>query len=203
MATSDEAFAAWCAFLAPTEGGLSTDPDDPGNWTGGSKGAGELKGSKYGISAASYPALDIASLTLAEANQIRRDDYWTPVRGDDLPPALAFLVADAAYNSGVGEASRLLQASVGVAQDGDIGPVTMAAVDAAVAKASAYGLASGWTICCASITSTAAIRCVSPGVERGPGRLVSPPVPLPCAGDVVILSSPASVCTITRRGSPP
>jgi hypothetical protein len=34
------------------EGGFSRNPDDNGNWTGGRRGLGELKGTKYGISAA-------------------------------------------------------------------------------------------------------------------------------------------------------
>ena len=33
------------------EGGLSLDPNDRGNWTGGKKGSGELRGTKYGIAA--------------------------------------------------------------------------------------------------------------------------------------------------------
>lgn len=34
------------------EGGYTDNPKDPGNWTGGEVGKGELKGSKYGLSAA-------------------------------------------------------------------------------------------------------------------------------------------------------
>jgi lysozyme family protein len=32
------------------EGGYSNNPDDPGNWTGGDVGEGQLKGTKYGVS---------------------------------------------------------------------------------------------------------------------------------------------------------
>ncbi len=112
------------------EGGFSADPDDPGNWTGGAVGVGACRGTKFGISAAAYPGLDIASLTLEDAKAIYARDYWAPIQGDTLPPALAMLVFDAAVNDGIGTAARWLQAAVGVATDGMIGPTTLAAVAA-------------------------------------------------------------------------
>ena len=45
------------------EGGYQCDPDDKGNWTGGNVGVGLLKGTKYGISAASFSNVDIKNLT--------------------------------------------------------------------------------------------------------------------------------------------
>ena len=50
--------------LIDHEKGLSLDPKDRGNWTTGVIGKGELKGTKYGVSAMSYPHLDIRNLTL-------------------------------------------------------------------------------------------------------------------------------------------
>jgi len=112
------------------EGGYTADPADPGNWTGGAPGRGECRGTCWGISAAAYPALDIAGLGLPGARAIYRRDYWDRVRGGDLPPALALLVFDAAVNNGVGRAVRWLQAAAGVAADGALGPATLAAVRA-------------------------------------------------------------------------
>ncbi len=97
------------------EGGYVDDPDDPGGRT------------KYGISQRAYPDLDIAALTVDDAAEIYRRDYWDRVRGDDLPPAVAHVVFDAAVNMGVGVAIRLMQRQLGVAADGIIGPVTLAA----------------------------------------------------------------------------
>ncbi len=110
------------------EGGFSADPADPGNWTGGAVGEGLCQGTKFGISARAYPTLDIAALTLAEAQAIYRRDYWAPVGGDAWPLALGILLFDAAVNAGVGAAIRWLQEVVGVAGDGVIGPATRAAV---------------------------------------------------------------------------
>lgn len=124
------AFERAFAIVVGEEGGWGTDRNDPGNWTGGAVGSGELRGTKYGISAAAFPALDIEHLTVAEAQAIYRRDYWNRVQADQLAPPVALLVFDAAVNNGVDRAARWLQGAVGVAEDGDIGPETLAAVAA-------------------------------------------------------------------------
>jgi lysozyme family protein len=111
-----------------SEGGYSTDPDDTGNWTGGAKNSGKLNGSKYGISAAAYPHLDIKNLTKAQAIDIYRRDYWNAVKGDELPYGVDLVVFDAAVNSGVNRGARWVQRAASVAQDGRIGPLTLAAL---------------------------------------------------------------------------
>jgi lysozyme family protein len=118
------------AFTAAEEGGYTDNPQDPGNWTDGKTGLGTLKGTKYGIAAASYPELDIPNLTPAQAAAIREQNYWVPVRGEILPAGLDLMVYDQAVNSGNGRAAMLLQAVLGVAQDGGVGPHTLAAVTA-------------------------------------------------------------------------
>jgi lysozyme family protein len=91
-----------------------------------------LHGTKFGISAAAYPAEDIVNLTLEAAAAIYRRDYWDRVSGDRLSLPLALLVFDAAVNNGVVRAAGWLQGAVGVTVDGRLGPETLAAVDAAV-----------------------------------------------------------------------
>lgn len=112
MTTFDKAFDR----LIPHEGGHVNHPTDPGGET------------KYGISKRSYPHLDIAALTLVEARAIYQRDYWDRAQCDKLPPGVAFDVFDAAVNSGIGQAIRFLQRAVGVADDGVVGPMTLAAV---------------------------------------------------------------------------
>lgn len=119
------------------EGGFTANPADPGNWTGGGYGKGQCRGTKFGVSAASYPELDIAKLDLDAARTIYRRDYWDKVCGDALPPALALLVFDAAVNNGVGRALRWLQLAAGVAADGIVGDVTLAAVRARAGQGAA------------------------------------------------------------------
>lgn len=86
--------------LGISEGGWQANPEDKGNWTGGKVGVGELKGSKYGISAATYPNEDIKNLTPERAKEIFRTDWWLRLKMDRLPIALAYQIIDAAYHSG-------------------------------------------------------------------------------------------------------
>jgi len=110
------------------EGGFTDNPKDRGNWTSGQIGVGELKGTKYGISAMAYPHLDIRNLTLDQARALYKKDYWDRVRGDELTPAIALNVFDGAVNSGVTRSIQWLQEAVGVTADGLFGPRTIAAV---------------------------------------------------------------------------
>lgn len=112
------------------EGKFTDDRRDKGNWTGGKVGVGELKGTKYGISAAAYPYLDIKALTLEQAKDIYLRDYWERSGAPEYDGAIGFQVFDAAVNHGIENAVRFLQRAAGVADDGDIGPVTLAAVKA-------------------------------------------------------------------------
>lgn len=93
------------------EGGHSTDRHDGGNWTGGEVGQGELKGTKYGVSAASFPELDIASITKEQASRIYYERYWLPSGAADLPKPLAFLHFDSAVQHGVEKAKEFLAGS--------------------------------------------------------------------------------------------
>lgn len=112
------------------EGELSMDPQDRGNWTSGEVGVGLLKGTKYGVSAMSYPEEDIAGLSLERARFIFHRDFWSRVYGDELPDGVAFQAFDFAINSGCDTALRKLQLAVGVADDGDWGKHSRAAAAA-------------------------------------------------------------------------
>lgn len=109
------------------EGAYSDDPADPGNWTGGAVHVGTLKGTKFGISAASYPDLDIRNLTRELVRPIYFRDFWQRLDGDALYDGVAFQLFDFAVNSGIGTAVRYLQRAIGVADDGRWGPFSRAA----------------------------------------------------------------------------
>lgn len=115
--------------LVRIEGGFSSDQSDPGNWTGGVVGRGEFKGTMYGISAASYPDLNIADLTVADAKRIYRRDWWDNLGAENLHGAITYQLWDMAINSGMGNAKRTMQKAVGVAQDGVFGPVTLGRIN--------------------------------------------------------------------------
>lgn len=86
---------------------------------------------KYGISKKSYPHLDIASLTLDQAIAIYKSDYWDKIQGDKIKSySVAFAIFDQAVNRGVVPAVRNAQKSVGVKDDGILGPATLNAINA-------------------------------------------------------------------------
>jgi Putative secretion activating protein len=114
--------------LLKTEGDYSGDRSDPGNWTGGRVGVGILRGTKFGISASSYPNLDIKALIREDAVAIYNRDFWMQCQADNLPEAVAYSALDGAVNSGVFRSIQWLQKSAGVADDGKWGPFTEAAI---------------------------------------------------------------------------
>ncbi|RGD93944.1 secretion activator protein [Acinetobacter sp. SWAC57] len=124
--TFDQAFQR----LIGHEGGYSDDRRDPGNWTGGKVGVGTLKGTKYGLAANTYPNLDIKNLTLAQAKEIYKKDWWDKLGANGLHSAIVFQLWDFAINAGKKRAIIELQQVAGVTADGVIGPKTIAAVNA-------------------------------------------------------------------------
>lgn len=117
------------------EGGYGADPDDKGNWTGGEIGKGELKGTKYGLSAARYPSLDIKSLTLQDAEAIYFMDWWAPLKLDDITDEqIAFELFDTSVNCGAAPAIRIAQRALRflgehIDPDGKMGPDTLGKIN--------------------------------------------------------------------------
>lgn len=105
------------------EGGFVDRPQDPGGAT--------CWGITERVARAAGYLGPMRELPQATAKRIARAQYWDAVQADKLPAALRFHVFDAAYNSGVGAAVRMLQRALGVRQDGQIGPMTLAAAAAA------------------------------------------------------------------------
>ncbi|CAL9961210.1 endolysin [Vibrio phage D85] len=107
------------------EGGFTDNPKDPGNWTGGKVGKGELKGTKFGLAAHSYPHLDIKNITIEQAKAEYRKWYDSGL--DRFIPSMQYQMFDAAFNHGMRWANKFYQRAVGVNDDGIIGPMTLAA----------------------------------------------------------------------------
>lgn len=125
-----DVFAQALSFTLQREGKTSMDPDDPGNWTGGKVGAGELKGTKFGISAAAYPGVDIQGLTLEEAALLYRTHYWMHPKFDQVAavaPDVAARLFDLGVNCGTGGAARMLQLALNTVCAGEVAPQRRAA----------------------------------------------------------------------------
>ena len=116
------------------ESGYQNDRDDRGNWTSGIVGVGECKGTKYGICAMSYPELDIKNLTLDQAGDIYRKNYWDRTKCDFIPDCLSVAVFDYAIHSGTMQAIKDLQKALGVKADGIIGNQTLCACNSKPVK---------------------------------------------------------------------
>ena len=104
------------------EGGYVNHPKDPGGET------------KWGITkrtalANGYTA-PMRDMTRAQAVEIYRTAFWQRYQCDKLPESLAYQLLDACINHGYGNAARMLQRPAKVADDGQIGNVTLAAVAA-------------------------------------------------------------------------
>tara|TARA_R110002126_G_scaffold187597_1_gene336246 strand:+ start:71 stop:595 length:525 start_codon:yes stop_codon:yes gene_type:complete len=110
------------------EGGFTNDRRDRGNWTSGKIGVGKLNGTKQGVSAMTYPNLDIINLTDDEIKEIYYRDWWLKLGMDKFRPAISYQMFDAAINHGMSRATKLLQKAVGATADGVIGPNTMGKV---------------------------------------------------------------------------
>jgi len=115
-------------FVVGAEGGYTKSEHDRGNWTTGTIGRGELKGTKYGISAMSYPHLDIENLTLDDAKGIYYSDYWLPMWCDKVGYPKALCMFDAAVNNGITNSTRFAQRAASVYDDGKMGPITLSAI---------------------------------------------------------------------------
>lgn len=111
-----DAFDAALAIVFANEGGYVDDAHDDGQET------------KYGISKARYPDLDVRNLTIDGARDLYRRDYWDRFRCGEMPWPLCAVVMDCVVNHSPLNPIRWLQESVGAYADGGLGPRTLAAV---------------------------------------------------------------------------
>lgn len=101
------------AFVKRWEGEFQDHDWDEGNWTGCKEGVGEKKGTKFGVSACSYPDLDIRNITIEQADAIFFRDYWQRSGADKLPWPLCLLVFNVAVNFHPNTAKKWLEQSNG------------------------------------------------------------------------------------------
>jgi lysozyme family protein len=109
------AFEQALNFVLKHEGGYVNHPSDPGGET------------KYGISKRAYPNVDIANLTMNEAAEIYRRDYWDKLP-NGIPDQLKFMLFDFAINAGINRAIKTLQKAIRVNPDGVWGSGSSAAL---------------------------------------------------------------------------
>jgi len=119
----DRNFARSLSLVLAHEGGWADNPKDPGGAT------------MKGVTLANFRRFvkpnatkgDLRKITDEQLATVYRRHYWDAVAGAQLPDGVDHAVFDYAVNSGPGRAAKALQAVVGAAQDGKIGPATLAA----------------------------------------------------------------------------
>lgn len=109
------------------EGGYVNDSRDPGKAT--NMGITHKTLATWrGVRPSRLLVQEVINLEKSEAVAIYKAQYWESVKGDQLPPALAFALFDFAVNSGPVRAVKELQKIVGTKADGIIGGMTIRAL---------------------------------------------------------------------------
>ena len=121
-----ENFGRALSLVLKHEGGYVDHPADPG----GATNRGITLATLSTWRGRKVTKAEVKALTVEEASAIYRANYWNVVKGDDLPAGVDLAVFDFAVNSGPARAAKHVQALVGTAADGVIGPKTLAAVKA-------------------------------------------------------------------------
>ena len=103
------------------EGGYVNDPKDLGGET------------KYGITKRFYPDIDIKNLTIEQATEIYKKDYWDKNKVESLPQNLWHIYFDMCVNMGKRTAVKVLQRAANnkgrdIEVDGGLGPMTIGAL---------------------------------------------------------------------------
>jgi lysozyme family protein len=127
---SASSYDAALARVLTYEGGYSNHPDDPGGVTleGVTQAVYDAFRDKKGLPRkAHFASMRTDGAWIAERNEIYRARYWNVLRCDDLPVGVDLAVFDYGVNSGVSRAAKVLQRVLDVADDGAIGPITLAA----------------------------------------------------------------------------
>lgn len=107
------------------EGGKDDDPRDPGGRTA------------FGIIQTEYTKWrkknglsnrDVWKITVDEKETIYYENYWEPLRCEELPVGTDFVMFDYGVNSGLGRAIKHAQAVLDLSVDGKYGPKTFEAL---------------------------------------------------------------------------
>ncbi len=108
------------------EGGYVNDPDDPGGATnkGITQATYDLWRTRDGL-----PTKAVRLISGPEVTAIYHREYWVKGKCDAMPWPMSMCHFDACVNHGPKNAAKLLQRALAVADDGQIGPITLHAVE--------------------------------------------------------------------------
>lgn len=101
------------------EGGYVNNPNDSGGPT------------KYGITQKDMPGVNIKDITQDQAVLYYHDHYWKSLYSQISSQDIADKLFDLGVLFGVGTAVKLLQTVLGLKVDGNLGPISLAAINGA------------------------------------------------------------------------
>jgi lysozyme family protein len=130
FASSEDIFDQALAHTLEIEGGLS-DRDsaaDPGGLTNLGVTQKTLDSFNRRHTEYNLPR-SVRDLKPIDAKVIYKIDYWNVCHCDQLPASVAILIFDMAVNAGPARAKKLMQKTLGVVQDGIVGPKTLSAMN--------------------------------------------------------------------------
>ncbi len=166
------------------EGGWSDDPADPGGATNLGVTIGTLS---LGLG---RPATreEVRALTPASVAPLYRRRFWDAIQGDALPAGLDYALFDFAVNSGPRRAVIGLQRVLSLADDGRLGPVTLAALHGREVPALIEALCDGRLAFLRALSTwprfgrgwarrVAEVRAAAPAFHAAPDR---PAAPIAC-----------------------
>ncbi|MEL6287245.1 MAG: TIGR02594 family protein [Pseudomonadota bacterium] len=131
----DEAFEHALEHVLRFEGGYSDHAADPGGPTFRGVTIGLLAdhlGSRLRDWRRSTLISGVKALDPGQVRTIYRTQFWVPISAHRLPAGVDLMVFDAAVQHGPRRAIKMLQRAVAVDDDGEIGPITRAAIAAHV-----------------------------------------------------------------------
>lgn len=117
-------------FVLKHEGGWFDHPKDPGGAT--MKGIIQRVYEKF--KGRSVTKDELRNISDDEVKTIYKENYWNPMKCDDLPYGTDHIVFDAAVNTGLRQATLFCQRAAGVNDDGALGPVTIGAMQEVTPK---------------------------------------------------------------------
>lgn len=112
-------------LMLKSEGGYANHPSDPGGRTN----LGVTQAVWENWVGHTVTEKEMRALTPEKVEPLYKRKFWDACRCDDLPSGVDYLVFDMAVNAGVGRSAKLLQRVLDVAQDGAIGPITLAVAE--------------------------------------------------------------------------
>jgi lysozyme family protein len=129
-------FEACLKFVLQFEGGFVNHPADPG----GPTNLGVTQATLSAFLGRQATIAEVKALTPDKVAPIYRLRFWDNVQGDQLPVGIDLAVFDFGVHSGPSRGVISLQRVLKLADDGKIGPVTIAAAKKANPKTTVDGI---------------------------------------------------------------